>query len=95
MFHIEANLVIGDNGAWHGADLVLRPEPASLRPHQTQRRRWLVACDGYAVFRSSPPAILFVVGPAIPSVALYWMDVIRIFMYQECRKMLHFLGWSE
>ena len=32
--HVEANLLIGDSGSWHGADLFLRPEPAIVNPHQ-------------------------------------------------------------
>ena len=30
--HVEANLLIGDSGSWHWADLLLRPEPAILNP---------------------------------------------------------------
>ena len=33
--HVEANLLIGDSGAWHWADLFLRPEPTMLNPDQT------------------------------------------------------------
>jgi hypothetical protein len=57
------NLLIGDSGAWHWADLFLRPEPTSLTP-PIRRRRWFVVYGGYAAFDSSPPAIMFVVPPA-------------------------------
>jgi len=62
------NLLIGDSGAWHWADLFLRPEPTSLTP-PIRRRRWFVVYGGYAAFDSSPPAIMFVVRPDKMSVA--------------------------
>jgi hypothetical protein len=36
------NLLIGDSGAWHWADLFLRPEPAMLNPDQPGGRGWFV-----------------------------------------------------
>ena len=67
------NLLIGDSGAWHWADLFLRPEPTSLTP-PIRRRRWFVVYGGYAAFDSSPPAIMFVVRPDKMSVAPHWLD---------------------
>ena len=73
VFHIEANLLIGDSGSWHGADLFLRPELGHPEPPPTRRRRWLVVYGGYAAFDSSPPAIMIVVIPDRMIVA--WDDV--------------------
>jgi len=32
VFHVEANLVIGESVSWHWADLFSRAKPASLTP---------------------------------------------------------------
>ena len=68
--HVEAYLLIGDTGAWHGADLFLRPEPAMLNPQPNRRRRWLVVSVSYVACDSSPPAMLVVAEPDRNSVAI-------------------------
>jgi hypothetical protein len=69
VFHVEANLVIGDDGAWHWDRTSSEDLSPPVCTPPTRRRRQLVAYGGYAAFSSSPPAILLVVAPDILNVA--------------------------